>query len=86
MIVLYIHFILVGLWGLVNNAGLTTFGEVEWCNVDVYKRIAEVNVFGAINVTKIFLPLIRKAKGKRQYLHHHGVFIQFLECACEHPG
>ena len=53
-----------GLWGIVNNAGLSTFGEVEWCNLDVYKRISEVNVFGAIRVTKTFLPLVRKAKGK----------------------
>ncbi|XP_072021917.1 D-beta-hydroxybutyrate dehydrogenase, mitochondrial-like [Amphiura filiformis] len=53
-----------GLWGIVNNAGLSTFGEVEWCNLDVYERTAQVNLFGCIRVTKAFLPLVRRAKGR----------------------
>ncbi|XP_038058696.1 D-beta-hydroxybutyrate dehydrogenase, mitochondrial-like [Patiria miniata] len=53
-----------GLWALVNNAGLSTFGEVEWCSLEVFQRMAEVNVWGGIRVVKAFLPLIRKAKGR----------------------
>ena len=47
-----------------NNAGLSTFGEVEWCNMQTYQRIADVNVWGGVRVVKAFLPLIRKAKGE----------------------
>ncbi|XP_056421341.1 D-beta-hydroxybutyrate dehydrogenase, mitochondrial-like [Hyla sarda] len=53
-----------GLWGLVNNAGISTFGEVEFTSLDTYKEIAEVNLWGTIRVTKAFLPLIRQGKGR----------------------
>lgn len=54
---------LAGLWGLVNNAGVSTFGEVEFASLDNYKKVAEVNLWGTVRVTKAFLPLIRRAKG-----------------------
>lgn len=54
-----------GLWGLVNNAGISTFGEVEFTSMDTYKEVAEVNLWGTIRTTKAFLPLIRRAKGKQ---------------------
>ncbi|KAM9317090.1 D-beta-hydroxybutyrate dehydrogenase, mitochondrial-like isoform 1-T1 [Gastrophryne carolinensis] len=53
-----------GLWGLVNNAGIATFGEVEFTTMDTYKQAADVNLWGTIRVTKAFLPLIRHAKGR----------------------
>ncbi|XP_002736105.1 D-beta-hydroxybutyrate dehydrogenase, mitochondrial-like [Saccoglossus kowalevskii] len=53
-----------GLWGLVNNAGVSFVGEIEWCTVEKYKWVCEVNLFGMIRVTKAFLPLIRKARGR----------------------
>ena len=37
-----------GLWGIVNNAGWATFGEVEWVDMQTYKKAAEINVFGLI--------------------------------------
>ena len=49
---------------MVNNAGVSTFGEVEFASVDTYKQVSEVNLFGTIRVTKAVLPLIRRAKGK----------------------
>lgn len=52
-----------GLWGLVNNAGVSTFGEVEFASLDNYKEVAEINLWGTVRVTKAFLPLIRRAKG-----------------------
>ncbi|XP_068241451.1 D-beta-hydroxybutyrate dehydrogenase, mitochondrial-like [Palaemon carinicauda] len=52
------------LWGIVNNAGVATYGEVEWVPLDTYRRMAEVNVFGVIAVTQAFLPMVRKAKGR----------------------
>ncbi|XP_049735847.1 D-beta-hydroxybutyrate dehydrogenase, mitochondrial [Elephas maximus indicus] len=53
-----------GLWGLVNNAGISTFGEVEFTSVETYKDVAEVNLWGTVRMTKSFLPLIRRAKGR----------------------
>ncbi|XP_064008956.1 D-beta-hydroxybutyrate dehydrogenase, mitochondrial-like isoform X1 [Pogoniulus pusillus] len=53
-----------GLWGLVNNAGISTFGEVEFASLDNYKKVAEINLWGTVRVTKAFLPLIRRAKGR----------------------
>lgn len=53
-----------GLWGLVNNAGISTFGEVEFTSMETYKEVAEVNLWGTVRTTKSFLPLIRRAKGR----------------------
>ncbi|XP_072264293.1 D-beta-hydroxybutyrate dehydrogenase, mitochondrial [Pyxicephalus adspersus] len=53
-----------GLWGVVNNAGISTFGEVEFTSMDTYKEVAEVNLWGTVRVTKACLPLIRRAKGR----------------------
>lgn len=49
---------------MVNNAGVSTFGEVEFTSIDTYKQVSEVNLFGMIRVTKAVLPLIRRAKGR----------------------
>ncbi|XP_076974047.1 D-beta-hydroxybutyrate dehydrogenase, mitochondrial [Tamandua tetradactyla] len=53
-----------GMWGLVNNAGISTFGEVEFTSMATYKEVAEVNLWGTVRTTKSFLPLIRRAKGR----------------------
>ncbi|KAG7159011.1 D-beta-hydroxybutyrate dehydrogenase-like 5 [Homarus americanus] len=52
------------LWGLVNNAAICTHGAVEWVTMETCRKISDVNIFGTIAVTKTFLPLIRKAKGR----------------------
>ncbi|XP_061569965.1 D-beta-hydroxybutyrate dehydrogenase, mitochondrial [Cololabis saira] len=53
-----------GLWAVVNNAGVSTFGEVEFTSLETYKQVSDVNLFGTIRVTKAVLPLIRRAKGR----------------------
>jgi len=53
-----------GLWGIVNNAGWATFGEVEWVSMSTYKKAMDINVFGLIEGIKTFLPLIREAQGR----------------------
>ncbi|XP_002733792.2 D-beta-hydroxybutyrate dehydrogenase, mitochondrial-like [Saccoglossus kowalevskii] len=53
-----------GLWALVNNAGLSTYGHVEWCTMETYKQIADVTLWGVVRTTKAFLPLLRKSKGR----------------------
>lgn len=53
-----------GLWGLVNNAGIWYFGELDMMSETVIKKVIDVNLFGAVRMTKSFLPLIRQAKGR----------------------
>uniref|UniRef100_A0A8C6XIA0 D-beta-hydroxybutyrate dehydrogenase, mitochondrial n=1 Tax=Naja naja TaxID=35670 RepID=A0A8C6XIA0_NAJNA len=53
-----------GLWGLVNNAGISSFGDVEFTSVEKYQRVADINLWGTLRVTKAFLPLIRRARGR----------------------
>ncbi|XP_078612628.1 D-beta-hydroxybutyrate dehydrogenase, mitochondrial-like isoform X1 [Branchiostoma floridae x Branchiostoma japonicum] len=53
-----------GLYALVNNAGIWQPGEIEWVSMAAYRRVMEVNTFGTVRVTKAFLPLIRRAKGR----------------------
>lgn len=52
------------MWGLVNNAGVLHFGPIEWTPLDVFRRTADVNLWGMVDVTKTFLPLIKKARGR----------------------
>lgn len=54
-----------GLWAVVNNAGVSTFGEVEFTSMETYRQVSEVNLWGTIRVTKAVLPLIRRAKGQQ---------------------
>ncbi|XP_052069777.1 D-beta-hydroxybutyrate dehydrogenase, mitochondrial-like isoform X2 [Mytilus californianus] len=53
-----------GLWALVNNAGLNVLGDIELCTMEMFYKISEVNMYGMVRVTKAFLPLIRKSKGR----------------------
>ncbi|XP_066266311.1 D-beta-hydroxybutyrate dehydrogenase, mitochondrial-like [Branchiostoma lanceolatum] len=53
-----------GLYALVNNAGVWQPGQIEWVGIAAYRRVMEVNAFGTVRVTKAFLPLIRRAKGR----------------------
>lgn len=53
-----------GLWGLVNNAGVWYAAEVEMTPDLVWQKTIDINLMGMIRITKAFLPLIRKAKGR----------------------
>jgi NAD(P)-dependent dehydrogenase (short-subunit alcohol dehydrogenase family) len=56
-----------GLAGIVNNAGISVPGPVEFIPMDGWRKQFEVNVFGQIAVTQALLPLLRKhvaASGK----------------------
>ena len=56
--------LLTGLWGIVNNSGVWYFAELEMTSEKLFRRIMDVNLFGAINVTRSLLPLVRQAKGR----------------------
>lgn len=54
----------VGLTGLVNNAGITISGPLEFTPLSELRKQFEVNVIGQIAVTQAFLPLLRKGCGR----------------------
>ncbi|XP_078579917.1 retinol dehydrogenase 16-like [Branchiostoma floridae x Branchiostoma japonicum] len=54
------------LWGLVNNAGIMGVmgGTMEWATKEDYQAVLNVNLLGMIDVTKTFLPLLKKSRGR----------------------
>ena len=46
------------LHGLVNNAGISTSGYIDWMTMESMRKIMHVNFFGHVAVTKKFLPLL----------------------------
>lgn len=47
---------------LVNNAGITTSGPVEFLDLNELRYLWEVNVIGIVAVTQAFMPIIRTAQ------------------------
>lgn len=54
----------VGLFGLVNNAGIAVVGPLEAVPIADLRQQLEVNVIGQVAVTQAFLPLLRQGKGR----------------------
>lgn len=55
-----------GLWGVVNNAGgaRNATGQPDWMRLENYRAQCDLNLFGLIDVTLAFLPLVKKEKGR----------------------
>ena len=53
-----------GLAGLVNNAGISRTGPLEFIPVEGLREQLEVNVVGQVAVTQALLPAIRRARGR----------------------
>ena len=53
-----------GLAGLVNNAGISVGGPLEFVPIDEWRRQLEVNLIGPVAVTQAALPALRKARGR----------------------
>jgi NAD(P)-dependent dehydrogenase (short-subunit alcohol dehydrogenase family) len=53
-----------GLDGLVNNAGLASFGPLEQQPLEEFEELFRVNLFGVVALTQAMLPLLRKARGR----------------------
>lgn len=49
---------------MVNNAGIVLTAPIEWIPLEKFKRVADVNLWGLMDVTKIFLPLVKRASGR----------------------
>lgn len=53
------------LWAVVNNAGIGFGAFFDWGNdIDLYKRLFDVNLFGVIRVAKAAVPLLRVSSGR----------------------
>lgn len=52
-----------GLDALINNAGIGAISPAEFTSPEVMRRIFDVNVFGLLEVTQAFLPLLHKSGG-----------------------
>ncbi|XP_069689241.1 short-chain dehydrogenase/reductase family 9C member 7-like [Periplaneta americana] len=52
------------LWAVVNNAGIPSGSEVEWTSMDDFHQVIDINALGVVRVTRAFLPLLRKSKGR----------------------
>lgn len=52
------------LWSVVANAGIRNNGLLEWLTMGSIIKIFDVNVFGTLRVTKKFLPMLKKSKGR----------------------
>jgi NAD(P)-dependent dehydrogenase (short-subunit alcohol dehydrogenase family) len=53
-----------GVAGLVNNAGMSVGGPLEFLPLDDLRRQLEVNLVAQVGVTQAFLPAIRRARGR----------------------
>jgi NAD(P)-dependent dehydrogenase (short-subunit alcohol dehydrogenase family) len=53
-----------GLAGLVNNAGVSAGGPLEFVAIDDWRHALEVNFLGQVAVTQAALPALRKARGR----------------------
>lgn len=54
-----------GLWGLVNNAGVSVPGSTnEWMTKADFAKVIDINLLGLVDVTLNLLPFIRRAKGR----------------------
>jgi NAD(P)-dependent dehydrogenase (short-subunit alcohol dehydrogenase family) len=52
------------LTALVNNAGVPSAGPLELMPEEEIRRVMEVNLFGALRVSRTFLPLLRASGGR----------------------
>lgn len=52
-----------GIFGLVNNAGISIAGPLSVQSPDIVRQHFEVNVIGVVHTVQAFLPLLRRRKG-----------------------
>ena len=52
------------MWAVVNNAGVGYPAPIEWQTLEEMKEVVNVNLWGAVAITKTFLPLLKRARGR----------------------
>jgi NAD(P)-dependent dehydrogenase (short-subunit alcohol dehydrogenase family) len=61
-----------GLTGLVNNAGISIVGPMEFLPIEELRRQLDVNLIGQVAVTQALLPDLRKAAGRIVFISSIG--------------
>lgn len=67
------------LWGVVANAGVACYGEMEWIPYKEMQRIIDVNILGTLKFILFGLPHIKSSRGRI-------VFITGLQGRISLPG
>jgi NAD(P)-dependent dehydrogenase (short-subunit alcohol dehydrogenase family) len=57
-----------GLDGLVNNAGIGAGGATEYLSEDAWRGVFDVNLFAPVELTRLAMPLLRRARGRVVYI------------------
>lgn len=72
---------------MINNAGILGLpADGELIPMSLYKQCMAVNFFGAVEVTKAFLPLLRKSKGRLVNISSMGGESAFLHKVVQCPS
>jgi len=53
-----------GIWALINNAGIADFSPSDCALMPTFRRISDVNLFGLVDMTSRFMPLIKQQQGR----------------------
>jgi NAD(P)-dependent dehydrogenase (short-subunit alcohol dehydrogenase family) len=53
-----------GLWGLVNNAGISVASPLEYIPEDAFQLQMDVNLTGVLRCVQAFLPLLKRTSGR----------------------
>ncbi|KAM7299911.1 D-beta-hydroxybutyrate dehydrogenase, mitochondrial-like [Ixodes scapularis] len=54
----------VDLWAIVANAGVSSYGEVEWMKPNELQRLIDVNLLGTLKFVGTGIPQIRRSTGR----------------------
>ncbi len=57
-----------GLWALLHCDQWNAIGELEWIPQSVLKKALDINIVSTIRMTQIFLPIVRRGKGRIIFL------------------
>ena len=55
---------ILGIDGLVNNAGICVLALFEWNNVEKERQVFEVNYWGPVRLVRALLPLLKQSRGR----------------------
>jgi NAD(P)-dependent dehydrogenase (short-subunit alcohol dehydrogenase family) len=53
------------LHALINNAGISTGGHIDWITTESIRQVMDINFFGHVAMTKTFLPLLITKRDSR---------------------
>eukprot|EP01035_Chromulina_nebulosa_P023574 gene23574-30567_t len=53
------------LWAVINNAGIAPIGYTDWMNIELFRKVIEINYIGCVAIVKAFLPLLKRTRNSR---------------------